>query len=55
MTDNNNPLTAVSEAVKQRATEAQMQELINQVKDLNKKFDLIIQHFGITSTSRYIR
>jgi len=55
MIDNNNPLTAVSEAVKQRTTDAQMQELIDQVKALNKKFDLIIQHFGITSTSRYIQ
>lgn len=51
----NNPLTAVSDAVKQRETENQMQELIQQVKELNKKFDLIIQHFGITPTSRYIK
>lgn len=51
----NNPLAAMSEAVKQQISEQQTKEIVNQLKELNKKFDLIIKHFGITSTSRYIK
>ena len=50
-----NPLAVMSEAAKQQLSEQQTKEIVNQLKELNKKFDLIIKYFGITSTSRYIK